>query len=403
MAAVVVGLLVLALVTGTPQLVPLVVGMAVALVAAPYVAARRGAAAARGLVLHLHALPPVVEVGGRSHLQLSITNTTDARGAALALSPPGDRWERWEGWWPEGADLAAAQAASALTPRGHSWLAPPGRFLLPPAGPRATVTVTLPVPTDQRDVLLLPPQATWVTDPFGLFAANGPPAPPVAVVVHPPADPAAAWPDPRPGAADTEQRAPAVAAGAAPARHRSDQGELVGIRPYVPGDRLSLLHWPSRLRYGQWLVREFGPEQHPATHVALDDRTGVHRRADFDALLSAALGLVASALTDGRPVELVTLSGRRVPLAPDLDPAGGGPGTGLHRARLELAALQPTADPLDLATAAALVPAAAVVVTTVTGAAYLPSAVAGIPVLAVQAGGAGPVAGHLGAATGERR
>ena len=78
----------------------------------------------------------------------------------------------------------------------------------------------------------------------------------------------------------------------------------------MPGDRLSLLHWPSKARYGIWFVRQFGGEGAASLPIAIDDRTGVHRRADFDRLTAATLWAVDEALRDGQRVAFYTLSGQ---------------------------------------------------------------------------------------------
>jgi uncharacterized protein (DUF58 family) len=98
---------------------------------------------------------------------------------------------------------------------------------------------------------------------------------------------------------------------------RDGPGEIVGLRPYVPGDRLSLLHWPARARYGSWFVRQFSPEVGAQARLVVDDRVGVHRQADFEYMLCTAQGLIEGCRQRGQTVEVRTLSGmsaRSVPL-----------------------------------------------------------------------------------------
>lgn len=143
----------------------------------------------------------------------------------------------------------------------------------------------------------------------------------------------------------------------APVGGRDGPGDLVGIRPYVAGDRLSLLHWPARARYGTWFVRQFEPEAGQETRLVLDDRVGVHRRSDFEAMLSTAERLVELCWEGGRTVELCTLSGVSTRLTPS-------PRT-LEQAQVFLASLLPRA------AAEPTVPDGAVLTTT-TGARSLP-------------------------------
>jgi uncharacterized protein (DUF58 family) len=134
-------------------------------------------------------------------------------------------------------------------------------------------------------------------------------------------------------------------------------GDLEGIRPYVVGDRLSLLHWPARARYGIWFVRHFGTEGAAAVHLVLDDRAGVHRKADFERLVSAVLWALEQALHGGHPVLFLTLSGRSFSLEPSEQ--------GCADARLILAELQPSSSLIEQLPSMS---GGSVVVTTQTGA-----------------------------------
>jgi uncharacterized protein (DUF58 family) len=137
-----------------------------------------------------------------------------------------------------------------------------------------------------------------------------------------------------PGASISRASATAAGAGAPNASGSAGGlGELEGIRPYVPGDRLSLLHWPSKARYGTWFVRQFGGEGSASLPLVIDDRAGVHRRADFDRLTAATLWTVDEALRAGQPVAFYTLSGQIASFEPT--------DQGRADVRLLLAGLQP--------------------------------------------------------------
>ena len=110
-------------------------------------------------------------------------------------------------------------------------------------------------------------------------------------------------------------------------------GDLEGIRPYVPGDRLSLLHWSAKARYGTWFVRQFGTEEALTLSVVIDDRVGVHRRLEFEQLVATTLGILTEAIETGRSAQLHTLSGRRYNFVPGE--------RGQAEARMVLAELQP--------------------------------------------------------------
>ena len=105
----------------------------------------------------------------------------------------------------------------------------------------------------------------------------------------------------------------AAVSAVAPTGPTDGTGELSGLRPYRPGDRLHRLHWPSLALYDRLLVRCFDPEPAgPAVRLVIDDRAGVHRPADFEATLAAALALVDRSVEAGTPATLATLSGRSV-------------------------------------------------------------------------------------------
>jgi uncharacterized protein (DUF58 family) len=135
-------------------------------------------------------------------------------------------------------------------------------------------------------------------------------------------------------------------------------GELEGLRPYMAGDRLSLLHWPAKVRYGTWFVRQFDGEGTAAASIVLDDRAGVHRRIDFERLVSATLWCVLETIRSPCAAHVLTLAGRSYSFAPSEQ--------GRADARLVLAGLQPLA--LRAPARTPDIPADAVVLTTRTGA-----------------------------------
>ena len=307
-----------AAVTGTLALVPLAVVVGVPLVAAPWLAHRRAHRALEVVEIHAHADPATVEVGSAMAIVFSVTNRA-RRGPAsprLGLPPADDRWQ--------------IRGTRTVEPHQHLRLAPPLSKLvaLPTPEPGATQSYRLPVPTGRRGVFELPPSRCWAHDPLGLFGSPGPQTPAVHAVVHPvpvdPGQPIAGLGPARSG----EVPDPVRSSGG------SGLGDLEGIRPYVIGDRLSLLHWPARARYGTWFVRHFGSDGVAAVPLVLDDRAGVHRKADFERLVSTMLWVLQQALDSGRPVVFLTLSGRSFSLEPNQQ--------GRAHAQLILAELQPS-------------------------------------------------------------
>jgi uncharacterized protein (DUF58 family) len=307
---------VIATLTSTPELTPLAVTLGVPLLLGPWMAGRRAQSALATAELHAHVEPGTVEVGGEMQVHLSLTHRTSSGNALppLGLAPTDNRWTI------RGAGSGGDQHRSRLAPSIGSLLA------LPTPAPGRTETCLLPVRTGRRGVFELPPQPTWATDPFGLFAVTGPPTPAVTAVVHP------APVLPGEHLHDFE----AAGTGADASGHSSAGGgigDLEGIRPYAPGDRLSLLHWSAKARYGTWFVRQFGTEEAQAVSVVIDDRVGVHRRLEFEQLVATTLGILTEAIETGRSAQLHTLSGRRYAFVPGE--------RGQAEARMVLAELQP--------------------------------------------------------------
>jgi uncharacterized protein (DUF58 family) len=360
---------VVAAVTGTPELTPLAVIIGLPLAVGPWLAHRRALQAAVVAELHAHVEPGAVEVGRQMQLKLSVTNRSSQGPALPAIGlPPMER--RWRARGPDpGPD------------RRPRWVAPPVLFLLvlPNPGPGRTESCLLAVPTGRRGVLELAPQQCWVHDPFGLFGAPGPVTPAVNAVVHPVPI--------RPGPTIVEMSAAVVGRGAPMGSSGGNGlGDLEGIRPYVVGDRLSLLHWPAKARYGTWFVRHFGIEGTTAMPIVLDDRSGVHRRAEFERLVSAALWILDEAMEGRHDIMLLTLSGRRHLLEPT--------DRGRAEARLLLAEIQPVR--VGSAMRLTSVPTDAVILTTQTGAERLTATAEG-------SGAVGAVGQRSGSITGGRR
>jgi uncharacterized protein (DUF58 family) len=141
-------------------------------------------------------------------------------------------------------------------------------------------------------------------------------APAVTLVVHP-TRALSTPPQPLPG--DSGPLAPSRD-GSHEARHDDDPGgELSGLRPYAPGDRLHLLSWPVEARYGTLMVHEFRPDGAAPIRIVLDDRAGVHRKAAFEESLSILYALADREGTRSRDVEIITLTGGllRVPPTPE--------------------------------------------------------------------------------------
>jgi len=296
-------LLALALASATYQLLPLVAFNGVAVLAASVSATARGRRARREVALRVEALPTITPVGGEALVRIGVIGRSARPIPLLAIEASRGRWMANAAPRPK----APSRRLERREPKDPTRILAP-RGLVTMGAPSAGDAFTCPVPTARRAVVTLPASHTWTRDSFGLFAAPGPPVPAVTVVVHPRSHPYARWPK------RAWHQAANDTAEVAPASGRDGAGDLMGLRPYVAGDRLSLLHWPARARYGSWFVRQFAAEGSADLRLVIDDRAGVHRRSDFEAMLSAVKGMVDAAYVEGRVLELATLSGSSMTL-----------------------------------------------------------------------------------------
>jgi len=347
--------------SGTPELAPLAVVVGVPLALGPWLAHRRARRCLEAVELHSHVEPGTVEVGDEMRVRLSLTHRPAVRSPVPTLGLPATE-RHWR-----------ARRPGTVGPASRARLAPssPSLSVLPNPGPGRTGSCWLPVPSDRRGVFELPPQQTWALDPFGLFGAPGPATPVATAVVCP-----------RPDRPDQPvDRVAAVMGGMERIGHSSSGrglGELEGIRPYVAGDRLSLLHWPAKARYGSWFVRQFADEGAAALSIAFDDRAGVHRRTEFERLVSVTSSILSEAAGRGRAVRLLTLTGREYSFEPS--------DRGRADVRLALAEIQP-ADTRSSGRRPTI-PNGTSVLTTRTGADRLTSSGAGAETVDLADGGA---------------
>jgi uncharacterized protein (DUF58 family) len=304
-------LVVLAALANSAGPLALVAGLATALLVGPNQAWARARRAVRGVRVYAHVVPPMVPVGGSSSLALSVANGSRRPIPALGLQSPDGRWEplrhssapvRRATWGRRVLDLVVAPSTVTLVP-------------LPGLEPSGSTSVDFVVPTRRRGMFAVDQLCLWAHDSWGLFGAVVAVVPSAVVVVHP----RRAFGVEVPLSADAGITAAHMAVVTARPSDTEVGGEFADLRPYVPGDRLHLLHWPAFARYGTLLVRRFDPEVGGAVRIVVDDRVGVHRRDAFEGALSATLAIVTDAADLGIAIELATLSGWHATVVPTPD------------------------------------------------------------------------------------
>jgi len=96
--------------------------------------------------------------------------------------------------------------------------------------------------------------------------------------------------------------------GAMNASRRGGRGEFMGLRPYVPGDPVRLIHWPTTARLGEPVVVEREPDRAGEVLVVVERSAGHMERE-----LARACGEIVHHTTRGRTVGLQLLGRRWLP------------------------------------------------------------------------------------------
>lgn len=176
-------------------------------------------------------------------------------------------------------------------------------------GERAVAAYRL--PTDRRGLIEVGPLDVVVEDPFGLTRLTTAAAPKLAVTVYPRIDPI----DPLPYTSGHDPLA-----GARQPNSLGRTGEdFYALRPYVVGDDLRRVHWPSSARHDELLVRQQELPWQGRTTVLLDVRRSAHAGDSLEVAVSAAASIVAATARRRDLIRLVTTAGSDSDFAPGSD------------------------------------------------------------------------------------
>ncbi|MEF2245491.1 DUF58 domain-containing protein [Paenibacillus sp. IITD108] len=95
---------------------------------------------------------------------------------------------------------------------------------------------------------------------------------------------------------------------AAASRSAKETTQLNGIREYLPGDRLSRVHWNATAKTGEWKSKAFEKESLPRMIVILDCSKESYSSSgdDFELAVSAAASLLESGLRSNTAMGLLT-------------------------------------------------------------------------------------------------
>ena len=200
--------------------------------------------------------PARVQTGEESLVELSVTNSGSRRSAVVELRDPFDGGPRR------------------------------ARLLLGPLVPGAEERANYRIPTEQRGVLSVGPLEARRFDPLGLATTARVVAPLTELVVYPAIEALMALPH----APGDDRRG-----GSRQATATGQAGEdFYALRPWVMGDDLRRVHWPSTARRDELMVRQHDvPWQGRAT-VLIDLRAASHDEDSLEQAISAAASILVS-------------------------------------------------------------------------------------------------------------
>ncbi len=312
---------------GVEEFVLFAIVAAVLLVFGALAVVARAHRATLGLRLTVHLPVLEVSVGSVTAGSLVLSNVGATATPAVvvddvrrywSLSHPGLAQPRLAGAVAAEASAAAVASRAGASPAAVRAIGVPrSARSTPVAGiaPGAQYTVAFAVPTSARGLADLAPVGVWCTDPFGLFAQQVGAGPPAHVMVCP-------VPDTLSDAAtpiDEERAGRVRARGDATASRTRAGDEFSSLRPYVPGDRLTRLHWPALARTDTLVVREFVEPASGRLTLLVDLRPAAHSGGTAEAAISRAAGLGVRALDRGVSVELCTSSGEKLDVTAEMN------------------------------------------------------------------------------------
>lgn len=184
-------------------------------------------------------------------------------------------------------------------------------LLVPPLGRGERTVAAYRLPTDRRGLLRIGPLDVVVSDPFGLTNVTTVAAPMVELTVYPHVDEVPPLPY-------TTGHDPLAGARQPNSLGRTGE-DFYALRPYVVGDDLRRVHWPSSARQDELQVRQNELPWQGRTTVLLDVRKAAHAGDSLEVAVSAAASIVAATARRHDLVRLVTTNGSDSDFAPGSD------------------------------------------------------------------------------------
>lgn len=171
---------------------------------------------------------------------------------------------------------------------------------LPPLRPGQHRSSTYRLPTSRRGIFEVGPLLLSQTDPFGLLARSRTFGEVAQIWVHP-----RSYPVPAAKSGSTVEMD-------GPMDDTAPEGTIAfqGLRPYVVGDDLRMVHWRTTARTGTLMVKKHVDTNRPQVVVLIDDRAESYGADEaFEEAVDVGASLMEQVLRGGAPVRLDTVSG----------------------------------------------------------------------------------------------
>lgn len=223
--------------------------------------------------------------GTRLHMQPSVVTVDEACSMKVTV------------------DNRNRRESGALRIHGRLGTAGDGILAIASLRPGGSAEMWIGMPTTRRGVFTVDSLLCTVSDPLGWWARTTPVASTATLVVRPRVHAL--------GARELGSGLRRSIVGSGGRGHGGNiDDELVGLRPYVRGDDLRLVHWRTSARRMHPHVVQVEPPARSATVVVvLDNRASVQGPEDFDRAVEAAASIAEHHSRDGHPVRLLTADG----------------------------------------------------------------------------------------------
>ena len=174
-------------------------------------------------------------------------------------------------------------------------------LLVGPLEPGGVVRAAYRLPTEKRGILEIGPLTVTMSDPFGLTEVSMDASGVSELTVYPHVDDIVPIPQ-------TTGNDPMSGAEHPNALGRSGE-DFYALRPYVVGDDLRRVHWPSTARHDELMVRQDELPWQGRASVLIDVRAATNTEASLELVISAAASIVTASAKRQDLVRLITTDG----------------------------------------------------------------------------------------------